>query len=343
MIRFATILATASIAAMTSAAAGTVTVKDRAIIVDFRKEVGPEAVMSLELIKTRRIPEDGKTHGLPPNDGALPTALARNVNQRFVDKKWLDRDVVLAPVSDTQAMWINFTDPTTYGGYHGASANYPFAVMVATGKINAIDGKELQLVLKADTNTKEHNFIVAGPLHDAGFQRWLDGYKDGPTTVRQFVGTSRSSGTSVEEYMTNEVKWGGIQFITAPMKVAAYEKLKAAREAERKRLEAARKNNPGDSNRAAAPRSTVEIDVTAGGKISQVVNFPAFPASDFDMSKAVKFWVTLVDHRAWPYLTGTAAPAPTPDVHNPDPKPSPFANAPGVKPKNAVGQKTDWK
>lgn len=344
IIRSTILAATAFALTTTLASAASVIVKDDGIFVDFRKEIGPEAVLGVQLIKTKRIPEDGRKHGLPPNDGALPTKLARNVHPRFVAKEWIDRDVVLAPVADTQAMWINFIDPSSYGGFHGAAASYPFALIVATGKVNAIDGKELKLDLRAEPDTKKHNFVVTGTLHEAGLQRWLDGYKTDDSTVRQFVGTGHSSHTSVEEYMTGKLQWGGIQFYVVPMKAESYEKVKA----EKARKEAKRARQAAeaakDGSRAASPRmaAPAEIHVSAGGKIDQVVNFPKYPASDFDTTKAVRFWVTLVEHNAWPVLTGKSAPAPTTDVEKPAAKQSPFADAPGVKKKGAVDQQTKW-
>ena len=305
------------------AVAGTVRIDDGHIMVDFRNEMGPAAVLSIELVKTTRVPEDGREHGLPPHLGALPLKLARDVNQRFVDHRWLDRDVVLAPVADTQAMWINFTDPSVISGYSDTSAHYPFAIIVATGKINAINGEPLTTKLYADGSTHSHNYVVTGAFKEPGRQRWIDGYKVGPRTVRQFVAVSRDSHTSVEEYMTGRVQWGGIQVIVYPLRWDVWERLQSRRDY-------SSRSRRGGSGRSAAP----EKDVAAGGEIDQEIVFPNFGPADFDQDNGVKIWITMVDHYAWPYLTGEQAPNP---VLTPPESESPFQGAP--HPDDTVHQK----
>jgi hypothetical protein len=311
------------LASWTQAHAASVVITDSSVIVDISSHT-PEAVLAFEAVKTKRVPEDGRTYGLPPNMGALPLALARNANQRFVKGEWVGRDVVLMPVANTQAMWFNFTDPTRFGGYHGANSSYPFAMIIGTGKVNAISGDELDMALKADAVTSTHNYIVTGSLFRPGHQRWLDGYKTGPKEVRQFVATSRGSGTSIEEYLTGSVRWGGIQIVVYPLKRNVWERVKHEYSPEAYESEGV--------TRSVSP----EVDMSAGGKIDQVVEFPHFMPSDYDQSAGVRFWVTMVDHDAWPLLTGSSAPAP---VVTPAPTPSPFAKAPGV---GMVEQNKKW-
>lgn len=288
--------------------------------------------MSFELVKTHKVPQDGRAHGLPPHMGRLPLALARDADQRFVSPKWLNRDVILAPLADAQAMWINFCDPPTFGGILGQATNYPFAIMIATGKVNSIDGSPYEEVLRADPYSQKHNYVVPGTLGGSGRQRWLDGVKMGDGTVRQFVATTLEAGTSIEQFMTGKVEFGGYQVFVVPMRADIWEQVKP-----RYRSMSATRgmDEPQFESLGGATRGmSREMHVTAGGQISQQVECPKFTPDMFDMSQAMHFWITLVPHQAWPALTGTSAPRPTPDAapH------SPFAGAPGVKSPNAVGQ-----
>ncbi len=312
-----------------SASAGQVVVNDKMVIVDFTKTMGPEAVLGIELIKTTRVPEDGKEYGLPPNLGAIEALLARDANKRFAKPEWLARDTILAPVEHTQAMWINFTNPQRLGGYHGANASYPFAMIIATGKLNAISGEPLgDLNLKAEVFPPSHNYIVTGGLGLKGHQRWIDGYKVGPKSVRQFVAVSRGSGTSVEEYLTGKTEFGGVQIVVYPLKPSVWVRVKGQYES-------------SGSARSARSAPAGEKDIAAGGLIRQNLEFPAFLPADFDQTAGVKFWLTMVDHEAWPYLTGkVAAPA---TVTPPAKEKSPFADAPKVGPPNgSVSQGKKW-
>ena len=88
-------------------------------------EVHEEARCSIEFQRTLRIPDDGKDYPLPPGLGRFPL---RHLDDyaRTLPAEWLSRGGVIMPMSQAEAMWINFS-----GG------DYPFAVKVATGKICA--------------------------------------------------------------------------------------------------------------------------------------------------------------------------------------------------------------
>lgn len=305
--------------------AGSVVVEDSNIIVDLRDAAGPTAVLSLELQKTKRIPEDGKAHGLPPYGGALPLSLARNATQRFIPREWLKRDVVLAPVANTQAMWVNFTNPTRFSPFSEAAASYPFAIIMATGGVNVFDAKPWTDQLRADPVTRQQNYVTSGSLFRSGHQRWVDGYKVRDGVVRQFVATSRGSGTSIEEYLTGQVRWGGIQIAVYPLKAEVWERVKGSYMAS-----GTRSRGLGGTRSA----RSLEMDMSAGGEIQQQIEFPAFAPSDYDQAKGVRFWITMVEHDAWPYLMGTQAPRPL--LNSSNDTPTPFAGAPGV---NSVKQK----
>jgi hypothetical protein len=102
----------------------------------------------------------------------------------------LKKGGVLMPIYNSEAMWINF------------SSDYPIAMKIATGKINAITGLSWQNEL----SHHPQDFI------DLSRQYWLDGFNVGQT-VRQFTSVPLQSGYTVEEQITGSAEVGGLQII----------------------------------------------------------------------------------------------------------------------------------
>ena len=92
-------------------------------------EVHKQARMSIEFQRTLRIPDDERSYSLPPGLGNFPL---RHVDDfaSTVPAAWNEHGGVLMPMYQSEAMWINFS-----GG------EYPFAVKIAAGKINAVTGE----------------------------------------------------------------------------------------------------------------------------------------------------------------------------------------------------------
>ena len=118
-------------------------------------------------------------------------------------------------------MWIKLW-PTNYINMQG---DYPFAVKVATGKINAISGGPWRKELSRDPQ----DYMVAPPQH------YLDGYCVAQGLVRQFVAMPLGSGYSVEEQITGEAEFGGLQLLVCPMKREVFERRFPVRPPEEKK------------------------------------------------------------------------------------------------------------
>ncbi len=108
----------------------------------------------------------------------------------------------MLPMYQSEALWLNFT---TLDGY-------PFAVKIATGKVDAITGKPWRDGLRR----KKQNYLVAPE------QPWLDGYCVEKGFIRQFVAMPLGSGYSAEEQITGEAEHGGLQICVYPLKAEAY-------------------------------------------------------------------------------------------------------------------------
>src|SRR5215472_8111335 len=90
---------------------------------------------NFEFQRTLRIPDDGKNYPLPPGLGRFPLRHIDDYASR-VPAGWLKRGGVLLPMWQTEALWLNFRCPHI----HDRGTSYPFAIKVATGKINAVTG-----------------------------------------------------------------------------------------------------------------------------------------------------------------------------------------------------------
>ena len=96
---------------------------------DFRfPEVHEHAELHIDLQRTLRIPDDNRSHYLPPGLGSFPLAHVDD-HKDDVPRQWYERGGVFFPMYQAEAMWIHFH----------SRMMYPFAVKVAAGKIDAID------------------------------------------------------------------------------------------------------------------------------------------------------------------------------------------------------------
>ena len=106
------------------------------------------------------------------------------------------------------------------------SSGYPFAIKIATGKINAVTGD----AWKPGLSRKPQDYVVSPD------QPWLDGYCVEKGTIRQFVAMPLGAGYTAEEQLTGEAEHGGLQMLVYPMKAEAYEKMLARRAARDRRM-----------------------------------------------------------------------------------------------------------
>ena len=166
------------------------------LLIEF-PEVHPKAKCRVTFLRTLRVPDDGETYHLPAGLGCFPLTPVEDTKLSNADQK---RGGVVLPMYEHEAMWIDF------------DAQYPFAVKVAAGKINALTGAEWENEL----SSKEQDYLV---LPD---QPWLDGFSVEKDVVRQFVATTLGSGETVEEQLTGKAEFGGIQLIFYPMKPEHY-------------------------------------------------------------------------------------------------------------------------
>lgn len=162
-------------------------------------EIHPEATCELTFQRTLRIPDDGKAYPLPAGMGSFPLF---DVANHPLPDEWRRRGGVFLPMHQSEAMWLHFS----------AHGDYPFAVKVAAGKINAVTGG----TWCEEITASPQDYVVTPE------QPWLDGFCVERGVVRQFVAASMGEGHTAEEQLTGNAEWGGLQFIFYPMKAEEY-------------------------------------------------------------------------------------------------------------------------
>lgn len=157
------------------------------------------ANVKIEFQRTLRIRDDNREHYLPPGLGRFPLSRVDDYSDNLPER-WNEHGGVFFPMYQSEAMWINFR------------GDYPMAVKIAAGKINAVTGKPWNEEL---TDEPQDYLVIPN-------QRWLDGFCIQKGLIRQFVAMPLGEGYTAEEQLTGEAEHGGLQIAVYPMKRSVY-------------------------------------------------------------------------------------------------------------------------
>ncbi len=253
--------------------------------------VHPEAKLTIDFQRTLRIPDDDNTYPLPPGLGKFPL---RHVDD-FADKvppTWMEHGGVMLPMYQAEAMWLSFD-----ANYAYRRGMYPFAIKVATGKIDAVTGKDW-----SDGLHRGPQDYMVSPT-----QPWLDGYCVEKGLIRQFVAMPLGSGYSAEEQITGQAKYGGIQIAVYPMKREVFERRFPKQPETEDRLE----------DRLLCCASLASSDdylceegmgLAPGGRMTQEIYDDSFDIDDWDLSHTSRCFVHIANSMVWRAITGRDAP-----------------------------------
>lgn len=147
-------------------------------------------ILTVQFIRTCRVPRSSRTYDLPAGLGEFPLYKVSDFQSSpHMPQDWKPEGHFI-PMYAHEAMWLHFRQSS------------PCALMVGAGMVNAVTGERLTDTLSASPQ----NYMVAPP------QPWLDGFK--PTTgekVYQFVAAQLGSGETAEEQILGTAEFGGIQ------------------------------------------------------------------------------------------------------------------------------------
>jgi hypothetical protein len=254
-------------------------------------EVHPHAKLRLDFQRTLRIPDDGRDYPLPPGLGRFPLRHVDDFAAR-VPTGWRERGGVMFPMFQSEAMWVMFRpdhDPERGVGY-------PFALKIATGKINAVTGQAWANGL----NLGPQDYMVAPR------QPWLDGYCVEKGVIRQFVAMPLGAGYTAEEQITGKAEHGGVQVIAYPMKRDVFER----RFPKIVRTSIALSLDAYECTMAAIPACACAppMGLAPGGRMKQEIYDDPFDLSDWDLAHSSRCFVHLTNSLAWRAVTGDAPP-----------------------------------
>lgn len=239
-------------------------------------EVHPEAELRIDFQRTLRIPDNDKDYPLPPGLGSFPLRHVDDFANR-VPSAWIQHGGVMLPMYQSEALWVNF------GGH------YPFAVKVATGKINAVTGEKWVKGLNRDPQD----------YMSTSEQPWLDGYCVEKGVIRQFVAMPLGSGYSAEEQITGEAEHGGLQIVVYPLKKKVYEQLgrSVSRVIFAKQMLASCGTMQGPA-----------MGLAPGGKMRQEIYDDEFDLADWDLRHSSRCFVHIANSMVWKDITGEYPP-----------------------------------
>ena len=242
-------------------------------------EVHEEARCRIDFQRTLRIPDDGKDYPLPPGLGTFPLRHIDDFAQNLPEP-WLKRGGVIMPMHQAEAMWLHFG-----GGWDDEA--YPFAVKIATGKINVVTGEAWSHGLNADPQ----DYVVIPE------QPWVDGYCVKKGIIRQFVAAPLGQGYTAEEQITGEADHGGLQIVVYPMKAERYEAMR------RSRVNVRREGLVCAESAAPAP-----MGLAPGGRMRQKIYDDPYGLDAWDQRHSSRCFVTIANAEAWTGITGTRPP-----------------------------------
>lgn len=245
-------------------------------------DVHKDARLELGFQRTLRIPDDGRDYPLPPGLGNFPLRHVDDFATR-VPENWRPRGGVMLPMFQAEALWISFN---RWNGY-------PFALKIATGKINAVDGKPWASGLVVEPQ----NYVAVPP------QPWLDGYCVEKGIIRQFVAMPLGQGYTVEEQITGAAEHGGLQIVAYPMRRALYEEL------QRMRVRESRVFQESKFCVAQAPVGRAfQMGLAPGGRMRQHIYDDEHGLDAWDLAHGSRCFVAIANSLSWSAITGEAPP-----------------------------------
>lgn len=246
--------------------------------------------VSVDFQRTLRIPDDGNDHFLPPGLGSFPLRHIEDYAERL-PSKWNERGGAMLPIHQSEAMWLNF------------DCQYPMALKVGTGKVCAISGEDWGSGL----SSVPQNYCI---LPD---QPWLDGYCVEKGVIRQFVAAPLGKDVTVEELLTGQGEWGGLQIEAWPLRPDIYWKDELRDQVDSKWEQWLR----GGEDDSFAPRLNccepscapeLSMGLAAGGRMKQEIYEDARDPSDYLTCDANRCFVHLCNASQWELTTGEAPP-----------------------------------
>ena len=252
-------------------------------------DVHPGARLKVDFQRTLRIPDDGTSYPLPPGLGRFPLRHVDDFGET-APEAWNEHGGVMLPMYQSEALWVNFDSDRV----HGHRTSYPFAVKIATGKINAVTGD----TWKEGLSEQPQDYLVVPE------QPWLDGYCVETGTIRQFVAMPLGAGYTTEEQISEHSDVGGLQVEVFPMKREVFEKRFPAQPEISDEFEICYSKSSSYELHACE----VDMGLAPGGRMRQKVYDDPYSFSDWDLTKCSRCFVHICNSLMWRAVTSDNPP-----------------------------------
>lgn len=254
-------------------------------------QIEPDATFAIDFKRTLRIPDSETTYPLPPGLGSFPLRHVEDYVGKLPEQT-ASRGGVFLPMWQAEAMWLNFRNTGPDAGLR-----FPVAIKVAAGKINAVTGE----IWRAGLHRDPQDYMVSPK------QPWLDGFSIERGVIRQFVAMPLGDGYSVEEQITGEGEWGGLQISVTPLKFEVWKRKRSEWEKAQRDLAAMRYGLNEESGVRKQGR-LASMGLAAGGRMEQAIHPDPFKLEDWDATAVDRVFITLVHAKDWKMITGEGAP-----------------------------------
>lgn len=179
----------------------------------------------------------------------------------------------------SEALWINIP------------GDYPCAIKVAAGKINAVSGRAWEDRLS--DNLRDYAVVPGQP--------WLDGFNVAKGYIRQFVAMPLGEGFTAEEQITGQADHGGLQISVYPMRHDVY----MARYARR----VSGDDSAGDIRFSRAARvEEPDMGLPPGGLMRQEICEGDYGIDAWDPEHGYRCFVHLANSTVYQEITGHLPP-----------------------------------
>ena len=248
-------------------------------------DLHPDAHCTVSFQRTLRIPDDDNTWPLPPGLGQFPIVHVDDYAANL-PPNWYEHGGVALPMYQSEAMWISFS-----------RSDYPFAVKIAAGKIDATTGE----AWSANLTNEPQNYLVLPT------QPWLDGFAVRKGVIRQFVAMPLGSGYSAEEQITGQAEHGGLQIQVYPMRPEIYrERIEPT--LYRRRMS----RTTSEPQTACACPAAPDMGLSPGGQMRQEIYHDRYGLDVWDRTHTGRCFVHICNSMIWQSITGQRPPYPPP-------------------------------
>jgi hypothetical protein len=252
--------------------------KLRASILQHLKRLDAPAAMTVDIIRTLRLPNDGKIFHHPPGFSRFPLL---SVDEHRVPAAWQARGGVMLPLGDAESLFFHF------------QAEYPVAIRITAGGKNVVSGRPWTPGLEWAPQDYLVQSVCAGFVAGYALRRQFE-------PLRDPISMTVLGGFLIELF---PVRWHVVfdERLQSALPPKLYKSITAPKPSTRV---------PELPTYFSNTKHTSAARVALGGLYRGAITEDPRHINDYDFDAAVRCFVQPVDPRAWQTYIGIEAPEP---------------------------------